>query len=83
MEELKSQGNAALQSGKAQEAVDLYTEAIKLDPENHVLYSNRSAGYAKLNMFAEAYDDACKTIDIKPDWAKVSQGYVSFISKSM
>ncbi|XP_072032482.1 stress-induced-phosphoprotein 1-like [Amphiura filiformis] len=70
VEELKNEGNVALQSGKAQAAIDLYTEALKLDPENHVLYSNRSAAYTKQNMYAEAYDDACKTIDAKPDWAK-------------
>ncbi|XP_067124872.1 stress-induced-phosphoprotein 1-like [Centruroides vittatus] len=67
---LKDQGNAALNAGKLDDAVAFYTDAIKLDPSNHVLYSNRSAAYAKAEKFKEALDDAEKTISCKPDWSK-------------
>jgi tetratricopeptide (TPR) repeat protein len=39
----QAKGNAAFQSGRHEEAVQHFTEAIELDPQNHVLYSNRSA----------------------------------------
>ena len=47
-----------------------FTEAIALDPNNHVLYSNRSGAYASLKDFDKALEDANKTTEIKPDWAK-------------
>ncbi|KAK3651000.1 Hsp90 cochaperone, partial [Elasticomyces elasticus] len=40
------------------------------DPTNHVLYSNRSGAYASLKKFDKALEDATKTTEIKPDWAK-------------
>lgn len=55
---------------KFDEAIKFYTEAIALDESNHVLYSNRSAAYAKAGNYQNALDDAEKTIQIKPDWAK-------------
>lgn len=67
---LKDKGNAALAENKLMDAIKYYTEAIKLDGNNHVLYSNRSAAYAKANRYVEALQDAEKTIQIKPDWAK-------------
>ncbi len=35
------QSNTACQNGDFERAVTLYTEAIALDPANHILYSNR------------------------------------------
>lgn len=67
---LKDKGNAALQANKFKEAVEAYTEAIQLDGTNHILYSNRSAAYAKDGNYARALEDAEKTIALKPDWAK-------------
>lgn len=46
--ELKAQGNELVQQGKFGRAVISYTEAILLDPTNHVIYSNRSTAYTKL-----------------------------------
>jgi tetratricopeptide (TPR) repeat protein len=73
---LKDKGNAALNQGKFDEAIRCYSDAIELDPANHVLYSNRSAAYCKNSQFEEALVDAEKTVTLKPDWAKVraSQG---------
>lgn len=57
-------------AGKLEEAVALYSEALTIDPGNHVLYSNRSAAYAKAGKYLEALQDAEKTVSIKPDWGK-------------
>jgi stress-induced-phosphoprotein 1 len=47
-----------------------FTEAIAIQPENHILYSNRSAAYASKKEWDNALADADKTTQIKPDWAK-------------
>uniref|UniRef100_A0A8C6LM99 Stress-induced-phosphoprotein 1 n=1 Tax=Nothobranchius furzeri TaxID=105023 RepID=A0A8C6LM99_NOTFU len=70
MEALKDQGNKALSAGNIDEAIRCYTEALTVDPSNHVLFSNRSAAYAKKGSYENALQDACQTIKIKPDWAK-------------
>jgi stress-induced-phosphoprotein 1 len=71
VEELKSKANAAFSSGKNDEAIQLYSEAISLDEKNHVLYSNRSAAYAKSNKYEDALKDAEQCITLKPDFVKV------------
>ncbi|XP_059276018.1 hsp70-Hsp90 organizing protein 2-like [Lycium ferocissimum] len=69
-DEAKAKGNAAFSSGNFTEAITHFTEAINLNPTNHVLYSNRSAAYASLAQYSNALTDAQKTVDLKPDWAK-------------
>lgn len=49
---------------------DKFSQAIEIEPTNHVLYSNRSGAYASLKNFDKALEDANKTTEIKPDWAK-------------
>ena len=69
---MKTKGNAALKDGQCDEAIDFYKQAIDLEPDNHLLYSNRSAAYAKAGKYTEALQDAEKVIELKPDWGKVS-----------
>ncbi|XP_064359304.1 stress-induced-phosphoprotein 1 [Dromaius novaehollandiae] len=68
--ELKERGNRALSAGAIGEALRHYGEAIRLDGTNAVLFSNRSAAYARLGDYARALADACRTVELRPDWAK-------------
>ncbi|KAG0635310.1 hypothetical protein HOY80DRAFT_910921 [Tuber brumale] len=69
-DKLKTEGNAAFGAKDFDKAIDLFTQAIEVDPDNHVLFSNRSACYASIKDFDGALKDAVKCIEIKPDWAK-------------
>lgn len=69
-DELKALGNKAIADKNFDEAIDKFTQAIAIQPENHILYSNRSAAYASKKDWANALADAEKTTEIKPDWAK-------------
>jgi Ca2+-binding EF-hand superfamily protein len=67
---LKEQGNEAFKAGKHAEAIDLYSQAIKLDESNHILYSNRSAAYLKSGDANKALEDANKCLELKVDFEK-------------
>ncbi|XP_034827519.1 tetratricopeptide repeat protein 28 isoform X2 [Maniola hyperantus] len=62
--------NAACQSGDFSTAVALYTDALTLDPANHILYSNRSAARLKQGQFAAALQDATRARELCPNWPK-------------
>jgi len=82
---LKERGNVEFQKQNFKEAVALYSEAIELEPENHTLYSNRSAAYKSCKQLAEALADAEKCIALKADWPKgyVRQGSVYVVQKKL
>lgn len=67
---LKEKGNKALNENKFDEAIAAYTQAIALDDKNHVLFSNRSAAYAKAGKYDLALKDAEVTISLNPTWPK-------------
>ncbi|XP_043584849.1 dnaJ homolog subfamily C member 3 homolog isoform X1 [Bombus pyrosoma] len=66
----KERGNACVKEQKYEEAMFHYTHAIKLDPQNYSLYSNRSFAFLKLQQYHFAMEDALMTIQLKPDWTK-------------
>ncbi len=55
---LKDQGNKAFAAKQYDQAISFFSEAIKLDPSNHVLYSNRSAAHAGKKEWSAALQDA-------------------------
>ncbi|XP_077944875.1 tetratricopeptide repeat protein 28 isoform X2 [Gasterosteus aculeatus] len=62
--------NQACQQGEYAEAVRLYGEALTADPQNCILYSNRSAAHLRLGQYSTALDDAVKARLINPKWPK-------------
>lgn len=56
--ELKNQGNKAFQAKDYDLAIDLFSQAIKLEPTNHVLWSNRSGAWVGKKQWTEALADA-------------------------
>ncbi|XP_059448560.1 uncharacterized protein LOC132179798 [Corylus avellana] len=67
---LKDKGNDFFKSGNYLKAAALYTQAIKLDPSNPALYSNRAAAFLQLVKLNKALADAETTISLKPQWEK-------------
>lgn len=63
-EEYKELGNKAFSAKNFPEAITHYTSAIKLNPKNHVYYSNRSASHASLQQYTEAIADAKQCIKL-------------------
>ena len=62
--QLKAKGNAALQAGNFDEAIDFYTQAIAENGSNHVYYSNRSAAYLSKGDAGSALEDAAKCVEV-------------------
>ncbi|KAJ5810622.1 uncharacterized protein N7503_002840 [Penicillium pulvis] len=67
---LKAEGNKAFSAKDYPTAIEKFTQAIAIESENHILYSNRSAVYAAQAEYEKALEDAEKAIGIKPDWSK-------------
>eukprot|EP01044_Picomonas_judraskeda_P018132 COSAG03_NODE_3536_length_1961_cov_2.366273_2_plen_309_part_01 len=66
----KERGNQALKEKNYDEAIAAYTDAIRLDGNNHVYYSNRSAAHASKKAFTEALNDAEKCVQMEPSFAR-------------
>jgi len=67
----KEAGNDAFRQGNYSDAIDHFTAGINENPENHVLYSNRSACHANLKNWKAALEDAQACVRHQPDgWAK-------------
>ena len=65
------QSHEACQRGDFQGAVSLYSDALLADPQNCILYSNRSAALLKLGRHQAALDDASRARVLNPKWPKV------------
>uniref|UniRef100_A0A4W5QZW5 Uncharacterized protein n=1 Tax=Hucho hucho TaxID=62062 RepID=A0A4W5QZW5_9TELE len=63
--------NQACQRGQYSQAVQLYGKALSADPQNCILYSNRSAAHLRLGQYQTALDDALKARLLNPKWPKL------------
>ena len=58
VDELKNEGNKAFQAKDYDKAIELFSKAIEQDPNNFVLWSNRSAAKAGKKQWQAALEDA-------------------------
>lgn len=73
MATFKEQGSKAFAEKNYQKAIEHFTNAINESPQDHTLYSNRSACYYNLQQSVKALEDAEKCIEIKADWDRGHQ----------
>ncbi|KAJ8374788.1 hypothetical protein SKAU_G00053680 [Synaphobranchus kaupii] len=69
-ERLKTEGNDQMKDENFSEAVEFYSKAIAINPQNAVYYCNRAAAYSKLGNYAGAVQDCELAIGIDPDYSK-------------
>jgi stress-induced-phosphoprotein 1 len=69
--EHKETGNKLFQENKFIEAIAEYTEALKRDPSNYKVLSNRAACYSKLMDWNRALDDCDACLQKDPNFVKV------------
>uniref|UniRef100_A0A670JJI8 Uncharacterized protein n=1 Tax=Podarcis muralis TaxID=64176 RepID=A0A670JJI8_PODMU len=69
-EEKKEEAYAFLEAGELQNAIDLFTEAIKLNPQSPLLYANRASVFVKLQKPNAAIRDCNKASELNPDDAQ-------------
>jgi len=53
-----------------EEAIQVFTESIRLDPSNASTYLNRGMAYERINYMQQAIADYSKAIELAPDYAK-------------
>eukprot|EP01033_Poteriospumella_lacustris_P004170 gene4170-2971_t len=69
-DEWKKKGNDCFGNKDYNKAIEYYSEGLKVDANNAVLYSNRSACYAALKQWQKAYEDAVMSVSKDPKFIK-------------
>lgn len=69
-EALKSKGNAAMAVRDFPTAIDFYTQALKIVPNNPIYLSNRAAAHSNVSDFDSAIADAEIAVDTDPSYSK-------------
>ncbi|XP_029949797.1 hsp70-Hsp90 organizing protein 1-like isoform X2 [Salarias fasciatus] len=69
-ESLTAQGIQMFEQGQYNQAVDMFTEAMSWDPNDHRFYGNRSYCYWCLEQYSSALTDAQRSIQLAPHWPK-------------
>ncbi|KAG9391529.1 TPR repeat [Carpediemonas membranifera] len=67
---LKMLGNDSIRGGRLDEAIDFYSQAIKIDNTNAIYYCNRAAAYVQKRALAEAKADAERAVELDPRYSK-------------
>lgn len=69
-DEMKEEAQHSVEKGELQNAVDLLTEAIRLNPQSSLLYTNRASIFIKMQKPNAAIRDCNKASELNPDGAQ-------------
>ncbi|KAF4714722.1 hypothetical protein FOZ62_001490, partial [Perkinsus olseni] len=69
-EDFRKDGNAKLKAKDVQGAIESYTKAIDIKPEDHLAWSNRSAAFSVDGSYDKALADGLKCVELAPLWSK-------------
>ncbi|XP_069605614.1 small glutamine-rich tetratricopeptide repeat-containing protein beta [Ranitomeya imitator] len=69
-EQLKDEGNNYMKEQNYEAALDCYSQAVELDPNNAVYYCNRAAAHSQLGRHSDAILDCEKAIYIDTKYSK-------------
>ncbi|XP_026483202.1 small glutamine-rich tetratricopeptide repeat-containing protein beta-like [Vanessa tameamea] len=69
-EKLKNEGNELMKSERHREALEKYSRAIELDPQNSVFFCNRAAAHFKLGEHESAVADCMAALALQPNYGK-------------
>ncbi|XP_063680506.1 tetratricopeptide repeat protein 28-like isoform X2 [Bolinopsis microptera] len=68
--EVVLKANQACEDGLFTQAIHLYSEGLRREPQNAMVFSNRSAAYLHSNDLRAALSDADRAIRLQPTWSK-------------
>ncbi|XP_024863028.1 sperm-associated antigen 1A isoform X2 [Kryptolebias marmoratus] len=63
---LKQEGNSLVRKGLSQEALEKYSECLRIKPDECSVYTNRAICLLKLNRFEEAKQDCDSALQLDP-----------------
>lgn len=72
-ERAKAEGNIFMQKKLYPQAVEAYTQALKISPNgphSHVYFSNRAAALLSMKKFGDAILDSERSLALRPDYGK-------------
>ena len=69
-EELRKKGNEHFEKGEYPQAVQVYNDALKRNPQGIAIYSNRAFAYIRLMEPAMGLKDADKCIALDPTFVR-------------
>lgn len=69
-ESFKNEGNEFMRKGLFKDAIDKYTEAIRINPANAVYFSNRAAAYSRLDLHKFVVEDCECAVKLDPTYGK-------------
>jgi serine/threonine protein kinase len=73
-EQWVNEGDAFYNAGRYKEAIEVYDNAIRLDPRYEVSYNNRGNSYRKLGEYTRAIEDYNRAIELDPRYANAYGG---------